>query len=537
MSSIAAGTTTTTGYVVTSDSTGALVLKTGSSATTAMTIDTSQNVGIGTGSPSRKLVVSNAGAQGFEFGAGVGLSSGNEILNYNRSTSLYVASTSYASTHTFYTGTSGATLGLVLDASGKLIINGTTSNGYLTIKNTNPATSLISIQSYASTTENVNFKWDQSTDIFSINTNNVGGGIVFGTGASGTERVRITSAGNFGIGATSPVTLLELKSATPIITLSPSAYTNQYQTTLGTRSGAEAYLIFGNNNVNEIRAGRTAAGGFLNFYTNNTVDQTSASDGVLAMQLASSGNVGIGVSPQSISRLDVIAVGSAESNAGLQVRSYLAGTSDGSTTVTAIRAVNSSAGNWANTRYHAYSHNWGVGGSASTNSSMTLDASGNLLVGANSSYTSYASIQVTGDNKGVGIRDTTDGSYRAIYNQSGTLYFYNGSNEGYLSSGGAWVNASDARLKTNVRDVEYGLSAVMQSKPRSFERVDIEGSYVGFVAQELQELIPEVVSGRPEKQLGVDYGSLVAVAFKAIQEQQAIIQQLQADVAALKGTA
>jgi hypothetical protein len=117
------------------------------------------------------------------------------------------------------------------------------------------------------------------------------------------------------------------------------------------------------------------------------------------------------------------------------------------------------------------------------------------------------------------------------------LYFYNGSNEGYLSSGGAWVNASDARLKTNVRDVEYGLSAVMQSKPRSFERVDIEGSYVGFVAQELQELIPEVVSGRPEKQLGVDYGSLVAVAFKAIQEQQAIIQQLQADVAALKGTA
>jgi hypothetical protein len=44
MSSIAAGTTTTTGYVVTSDSTGALVLKTGASATTAVTIDTSQNV-------------------------------------------------------------------------------------------------------------------------------------------------------------------------------------------------------------------------------------------------------------------------------------------------------------------------------------------------------------------------------------------------------------------------------------------------------------------------------------------------------------
>ena len=43
MSSISTGTTTTTGYVVASDTTGALVLKTGASATTAVTIDTSQN--------------------------------------------------------------------------------------------------------------------------------------------------------------------------------------------------------------------------------------------------------------------------------------------------------------------------------------------------------------------------------------------------------------------------------------------------------------------------------------------------------------
>ncbi len=40
MSSISSGTTSTTGYVVSSDTTGALVLKTGSAATTAVTIDT-----------------------------------------------------------------------------------------------------------------------------------------------------------------------------------------------------------------------------------------------------------------------------------------------------------------------------------------------------------------------------------------------------------------------------------------------------------------------------------------------------------------
>ena len=44
MSSISAGTTSTTGLVYTSDSTGSLVLKTGSSAVTAVTIDGSQNV-------------------------------------------------------------------------------------------------------------------------------------------------------------------------------------------------------------------------------------------------------------------------------------------------------------------------------------------------------------------------------------------------------------------------------------------------------------------------------------------------------------
>lgn len=64
MSIISASTTSTTAYKVTADTTGTLVLQTGASPTTAMTIDTSQNVGIGTTSPSDKLhVVANATGQ------------------------------------------------------------------------------------------------------------------------------------------------------------------------------------------------------------------------------------------------------------------------------------------------------------------------------------------------------------------------------------------------------------------------------------------------------------------------------------------
>jgi hypothetical protein len=163
---------------------------------------------------------------------------------------------------------------------------------------------------------------------------------------------------------------------------------------------------------------------------------------------------------------------------------------------------------------------------------------GNLLVGATSAING-AKLTVQSTNS-AGIATgygTTAGQWRRMYVDTTTsnLYFYNGSNEGYLNTAGAWINASDERLKNSIVDIKYGLSAVMNTQPRSYKMNDLDGDYVGFVAQELQTVIPEVVSGDPERQLGVDYGSLVAVAFKAIQEQQALITQLQTDVAALKG--
>ena len=169
---------------------------------------------------------------------------------------------------------------------------------------------------------------------------------------------------------------------------------------------------------------------------------------------------------------------------------------------------------------------------------MRIDSSGNVVVGAtaaiNGAKLTVQSTNSAGIATGYG---TTAGQWRRMYVETtnNNLYFYNGSNEGYLNTAGAWINASDERLKNSIVDIKYGLSAVMNTQPRSYKMNDLDGDYVGFVAQELQLIIPEVVSGNPERQLGVDYGSLVAVAFKAIQEQQALITQLQADVAALKG--
>jgi hypothetical protein len=165
---------------------------------------------------------------------------------------------------------------------------------------------------------------------------------------------------------------------------------------------------------------------------------------------------------------------------------------------------------------------------------MVFNNSGNASIGSVSPTTGYEKLSVmqSGSSSLTGLAvgyGTSSATYRSAYVYSnGNFYFNNGNNEGYLSSAGTWTNASDARLKKNITDIKYGLNAVMQTQPRSYNMISTEGDFVGFIAQELKNIIPEVVSGgevdeeHPDgKQYGVDYGSLVAVAFKAIQELKA----------------
>jgi len=171
---------------------------------------------------------------------------------------------------------------------------------------------------------------------------------------------------------------------------------------------------------------------------------------------------------------------------------------------------------------------------------MRVGSDGVLCVGRTSA--SISTNMVVDGNGGLTIERTSNG-YRRMTMTSSIMYFFNGSNEATLSSSGAWTNASDARLKTNIEPIKYGLNTVLETQPRSFNRVDVEGDYIGFVAQELKEKIPEVVFGEEERQYSVDYGSLVAVAFKAIQELSASVDTLNAkveaqaaEIAALKAT-
>lgn len=117
----ATGSDTDTGIVY---GTNTVSLATG--GTTAVTVDSSQNVGIGTSSPSNKFVVSNAGAAGVE----VNPTTGN-IFTFNRNTSVYTDMVLTANNAIFQTG--GTTERMRIDTSGNLLV-GTTSAGSSTTR-------------------------------------------------------------------------------------------------------------------------------------------------------------------------------------------------------------------------------------------------------------------------------------------------------------------------------------------------------------------------------------------------------------------
>ncbi|HWT01845.1 MAG TPA: tail fiber domain-containing protein [Pyrinomonadaceae bacterium] len=101
--------------------------------------------------------------------------------------------------------------------------------------------------------------------------------------------------------------------------------------------------------------------------------------------------------------------------------------------------------------------------------------------------------------------------------------------------------ASDARLKQNVTNLNYGLNHLMRLRPVSWRwKNEPEGKpQMGLVAQEVERVLPELVMREADaaKPLGLNYMALLPVAVKAIQEQQELIEQLQARVALLERAA
>jgi hypothetical protein len=330
-------------------------------------------------------------------------------------------------------------------------------------------------------------------------------GMIFNVGVS--ERMRITSAGNVGIGTTSPNSKLQ------VIT--------------GTNLGG---VLIGFN------------GGSSNFYDAD-LNVFRKGDGTERMRIDSAGNVGIGVTPLTDVFSPNFQVKRTILNGGLNDRATL------SYNYYRPSGVNTYIASDFATSYVQISgqHAWlnapsGTAGNPITFTQvMTLDASGNLSLGTTSSggtltvtptgaaYTGLFSGAPDGFNIACRGGSTTGTAIR-ILNGSGTAV----GSITYTASATAYNTSSDYRLKENVAPMQNALDTVAQLNPVTYTWKADGSSGQGFIAHELQAVVPDCVTGEkdavdkdgnPQYQ-GVDTSFLVATLVKAIQEQQAIITEL-----------
>jgi hypothetical protein len=95
-----------------------------------------------------------------------------------------------------------------------------------------------------------------------------------------------------------------------------------------------------------------------------------------------------------------------------------------------------------------------------------------------------------------------------------------------------WTTRSSRRFKANIQPLQGALEKIVQLQGVSYERKADGKHEIGVVAEDVDQVVPEVVSRDPRSQevQGVDYSRLAALLIEAVKTQQAEIQQLKAQV-------
>ena len=147
------------------------------------------------------------------------------------------------------------------------------------------------------------------------------------------------------------------------------------------------------------------------------------------------------------------------------------------------------------------------------------------------------------------INDHASGYGMACRADSGyQIFFYiGGVHQGTIvSSGGStsYGTSSDYRLKENVVDMKNGITRLKALKPKQFNFIADETNTLrdGFLAHEVQTVVPEAISGEKDAEINdkgigyqqMDYGQITPLLTAALQEALAKIETLETKVAALE---
>jgi hypothetical protein len=187
--------------------------------------------------------------------------------------------------------------------------------------------------------------------------------------------------------------------------------------------------------------------------------------------------------------------------------------------------------------------------SGSSTERMRIDSSGNVLIGTTTysfSSTNYG-IAMQSNGETFWIANTPANLIAFNRNSNGDMFkfFRSGTQVGNVSvttTNTTYATSSDYRLKENILPITSALNTVLQLKPVTY-KWKIDGSDgQGFIAHELQEVVPDCVIGEKDavdeegnpKYQGIDTSFLVATLTAAIQEQQTIINDLKARIETLE---
>jgi hypothetical protein len=366
------------------------------------------------------------------------------------------------------------------------------------------------------TSANHNLGIQFGTTVNSIRTTYNGSGVarndlVFQINSS--DVAAFNSAGNFGIGTTSPSVRLDLGSV---------GNASCFTATNGT--DANFSIVFSTDTVT---LQNTGGSGKLAFNTG----------GSERMRLNNSG-LGIGFSTPDQPLAFADALGVKMQLNGSNANGYQ------------IALASSVAGGDAMMKFIAGETGAGeIGFYNTSNLRMLINASGNVLVGTASTEGNGKIVTVNNENGIVARTTAPANSYEAIVaSRTSTVgkiitlwYDLNlGTQAGFInidsSSSVSLNNTSDYRVKKNIQPLVNSIQRVKNLKPVSFN-FKADGYFAeGFIAHEFAEVIPQAVhgvkdavdeNGKPVYQ-AIDQSKIVPLLTAALQEQQAIIESLKA---------
>jgi hypothetical protein len=345
---------------------------------------------------------------------------------------------------------------------------------------------------------------------FEADFDNTKAGTVMAFNVDNTERLRIDSDGNVGIGTSSPTFDagggLHISNATAanirLQDTTTNVFTNIWQADNGTTSN---FLI-------DVDPDNVGSGG-TNFFINTV--------GTTRLTLNPAGNVGLGTtSPSSLLHLSSSAPTLQFSETDVGVENYIQASGGGFN----FFADDTDAA--AGTKMGFF-----IDGSEH----LRLNASGNLLVGTTATVgTSPAKLEILGDAGGGRCINTKT----AITTSANAISFNNGNGQvGSITTNGsatAYNTSSDARLK-DVTGEARGLEVINELNPVAYNWKADGKADEGLIAQEVLDIVPNAVSGSEEEMYQMDYSKLVVHLVAGMKEQQVLIESLTARITTLEG--